>query len=304
MSTRTWDYWRAVMAGEQPPIHEDSPQIGYYRTKGGKGRVPEPVAIYEDGDQLIALRGAAVVDAGEIWTWVCQRPISYETYCAVVSGAPWPDMDGTVAAQIGHNNAPTDEAELLREQIAAAKAGAADYAKIKDDETAAKAQSLRSRLLELKGQAEKAHEAEKAPHLKAGRDVDAKWLPAAKDAAAVAKAIRDAMDAWENEKLKIERDRQRKAEDEARKATEAGKPAPVSPSPAPEPAAPIKGAYGRAAGVRTIKVATVVDQDALYVKLRDNREVKDLFAKLAQKVVDAGATEVPGVRIDDARKVA
>lgn len=280
------------MAGERPPIHEDSPQIGYYRTKGGKGRVPEPVAIYEDGDQLIALRGNAVVDAGEIWTWVCQRPISYETYQAVAErGEPWPDMDATVAAQIGDNNPPTDEAELLREQIAAAKAGVSEYAKISDDETAAKAQSLRSRLLELKGQAEKAHKAEKDPHLKAGREVDAKWLPVAKDAAGAADAVRTAITAWENQKLKIERERQ------------AAMAKTNTPAPAPEPAPPIKGAYGRAAGVRVVKVATVVDQDALYVLLRDNGEVKALFAKLAQKIVDAGG-EAPGVTVEEMRKVA
>ena len=306
MNTRTWDYWRATLAGKPQPIHEDQPQIGYYRTKGGKGRHPEPVAIYEADGELVALRGAAPADPFEVWTWVCQNPISYEVYQAVAErGEPWPDMDQTVAAQIGNNNPPTDEAELIREQIEAASAGVKEYAKITDDETAAKAQSLRSRLLELKGQAEKAHKAEKEPHLKAGREVDGKWLPVAKDAAGAADKIRAALTAYENEKLRIERERQAAIQEAARKAQEAGRVAPApEPAPAPAPSAPIKGAYGRAASVRVVKLATVVDQDALYVALRDNAEVRELLAKLAQKVVDNTGITPPGVSIEEVRKVA
>lgn len=303
MNTRNYDYWRAVLAGERPPVHEDQPQLGYYRTKGGKGRMPEPVAIFEQDDELVALRGDSAVDAGEIWTWVCQNAITYETYQAVAErGEPWPDMDQAVASQVGHNNPPADASATIQEQIEAAKAGIVDYAKITDDEMSAKAQSLRSRLLELKGQAEKAHKAEKEPHLKAGRDVDAKWLPAAKDAGDAAGKIRSAMDAWENEKLRVEGERLRKLAAEQRKAEEAGRPAPAPVAPV-EPPAPIKGAYGRAASVRTVKIATVVDQDALYALLRDNAEVKALLAKLAQKAVDAGATPA-GVTVEEVRKVA
>jgi hypothetical protein len=305
MNTRTWDYWRATLAGQAQPIHEDQPQIGYYRTKGGKGRQPEPVAIYEHDGALVALRGATAVDPFDVWTWVCTNPISYETYQAVAQrGEPWPGMDQTVAAQIGDNNPPTDEAELLREQIEAASKGVTEYAKIADDETAAKAQSLRSRLLELKGQAEKAHKAEKEPHLSAGRAVDKKWLPVAKQAEDAAGRIRAALSGYETEKLRIERERQQREAEEARKLAEAGKPiAPPEPT-TPPAASPIRGAYGRAASVRVVKVATVVDQDKLYLALRDNPDLVSLLQKLAQRVVDNTGVTPPGVEVTEQRKVA
>jgi len=304
ISESPWAYWQAVLSGKEMPIHEGQPQIGYYRTKGGKGRMPEPVAIFEHEGAIVALKSNNPVDASEIWTWVCTSPISYETYVAVAErGEKWPDLDEAVAAQIGHNNSPLDEAEALREQIESAKAGAAEYAKIRDDEMAARAQSLRARLLELKALVEKGHKIAKEPHLKAGREVDAKWLPVAREAEAGAKTIRTAMDAFENDKLRAERERQMTAQAAARQAQEAGRPVPVPPPVETAPAAPIKGAYGKAASVRTIKVATVTDQDALYIALRDNPDVKALLQKLAQKVVDAGATP-PGVTIEDQRKVA
>lgn len=304
ISESPWAYWQAVMAGKEMPVHEGQPQIGYYRTKGGKGRVPEPVAIFEHEGAIVALKSNNPVDANEVWTWVCTSPISYETYCAVAErGEKWPDLDEAVAAQIGHNNPPNDEAEMLREQVEAAKAGAAEYTKIHDDEMAARAQSLRARLLELKATIEKAHKAAKEPHLKAGRDVDAKWLPVAREAEGAANGVRTALTAFENEKMRAAREAQQKAEAEARRAAEAGRPVPVAPPVEAAPAAPIKGAYGKAASVRTIKVATVTDQDALYIALRDNPDVKALLQKLAQKVVDAGATP-PGVSIDEQRKVA
>ncbi|HWV44076.1 MAG TPA: hypothetical protein VN004_20805 [Pseudorhodoplanes sp.] len=303
-------YWRAALRGERPEANPDNPQDGYYRVRDRKGGPLVPVAVWFENDRQLCVIGGKLVDettACERWPYFADKPISHEVYTAVADrGENWPDIDDTVADQqragIGGNNPPEDEAIILQEQIEAAAAGANAYAKITDDATLAKAQTLRSRLLELSRTADKRREDLKRPHMEAGKAVDAKWQPLVKMAKSFADSIAAAMNAWETEKLRREREEQRKAEEAARKAAEAGRPAPVAPAPPPAPA-PIKGAAGRAASVKLVRIATVTDQDAVYRYMRDRPEVVELLAKLAQRAVDAGR-DVPGVKIEEARRVA
>lgn len=321
-----WAWYQAALAdpskiGKSLPVHENEPQQGYYRVKNKVGGF-DPVAIFypEDSDELVAYRSNREVRPDEIWTFACRAPVTFEAYQQAVAGEGWPDDDPTVSAQIaptppgiGDNSGEIDEAEVLKDQIEAAKKGADKYKKIADDATLAKAQSLRSRLLELKGEAEKKHKAEKAPHLEAGRAVDKRWFPLRDEAKTVADAIRSAMGAWETEKLRKQREAERKAEqerlkaeEEARKAEEAGKPAP-EPEPAVAPVsvapAPIKGTYGKAASVSVkVVVKDVTDWSALAVYMSGHPEAQEMLRKLAQRALDAGRT-VPGITTAEEAKV-
>jgi len=279
-------------------MHADTPKCGFYRVRRDRNGGWKPIAIYQhqDGEFEALHDNDQLVDAAEIWSWACRNPITEELYRDVAeNGNPWPDMDGTVAAQIGHNRGFADEADTLRDQIESAKAGADKYGTITDDDTEKAAQSLRSRLLELKGQAEKAHKVEKQPHLDGGRAVDAKWLPLAKDAEVTAKLIAAAIGAWEDAK------ELKRRETEMRKAAEAGAPPPLKPLVS-APAAPIKGAYGRAATVQVRKVVTITDQDAVYAAFKRRGEVGEFLTKLAQRAVDAGH-EVPGIKVEEKRAI-
>src|SRR6202012_1298294 len=100
------------------------------------------------------------------------------------------------------NSDPTDE---FREEIQTALGGVGVYAKIESDETDVRALSLRNMLNELAANADKAREAEKAPHLKACRDIDAKWQPLVKSARDGAGKIKSARDDWANAKLEAQR---------------------------------------------------------------------------------------------------
>lgn len=299
-------------------ISEGDPQPGFYRKRQFKDGPFVPVAIWQGEHGMVALVAGAAADPFDIWSFCARNPIAETTYHLVLGGsARWPDADPVVSDQIagaGHNSGVVDEAEMLRDQIEAAKTGAAAYAKITDDETSAKAQSLRSRLLELKGEAEKKHKKEKEPHLEAGRAVDKKWLPLAKDADATAVAIRTAMGAWETEKLQRQRKAERDAETArlaaqiaAEKAAQEGKPVEV-PAPVVQPVAtiptPIKGSYGRAASVGLVNVVTgITDQLALYEFLKGHPEMIDFMLTLAKRAVAKGLT-VPGVAIEEQAKVA
>ena len=105
-----FDHWDRNLAGKLVPFHEGEPQPGYYRTRKpfrqGWGYpvcffhdVPEDASDTEFYD-LYPWVGYYGFDAQpfesddeiiDIWTNVCQYPISFELYQSVMAGAPWPD---------------------------------------------------------------------------------------------------------------------------------------------------------------------------------------------------------------------
>lgn len=314
-----WAWWMKALKGEFGPMHEGQPEQGFYRTrfKGGKW---EPVAIWKDEDtgQWIAYRAGREADPGEAWNFCRTHPITREAYDRAMTGQPFEDEDATVAEQVaaaGHNSGEVDEAETIKDQIAAALAGLDAYQSIKDDATAAKALSLRNRLNELSKSADKIREDEKKPHLEAGKAVDAKWQPLVKSAKAGADKVRDAIGAWETEKLQAERKRQAEiAAEQARIAAENAASAkqtdgevmeaPAHVATADVAPAPIKPTYGKAASVQVKTVVKdVTDWQALAVYMSVHPEVQDLLRKLAQRAIDAGRTDVPGITTEEQAKV-
>lgn len=314
-----WTYWRNALEGNFGPVHEGDPQAGFYRRRLVKNGPFVPVAIWHDGEKWVALVNGRPANAIDIWTWVCQEPITKESYDRVTAGGAWDDapaFEGPSSAN-GRNADPEDELEALRDQIESAKARLTEFGKIDSDEARDDAQSLRARLNELSRQADKKRTTEKQPHLDASKAVDAKWQPLVKDAKACADKIAAAMSTYETEKLRKQREEQaridrerREAEEAAARAAEMGRPqaAPesaVEPKPAPAVApTPIKGNYGRAANVSYVKVVTAItDQDALYQFLRDHGDLKRCLLDLAQRGVKAGH-DVPGIATEEQAKVA
>lgn len=301
-----YSYWHNALAGSFGPVHDSDAQPGFYRRRVARGGNFEPVAIFVHDGEIVALVNGKPQDANDIWTFVCQYPVKEDWYHAKMRGEPWPDEDATIGkiAPMGHNRPPSDAAEVLGSQIDAASEGASQYEEISDDETASKAQSLRARLNELSRDADKKREAEKKPHLEASKVIDAKWQPLVKKAKAAADAIASALGAHETRKAREAARRaeeERKAREAAAKANAPMPPAPP-PIPVPAPQTSVRGAYGRAATIKAVKVAKVVDQDAAYGYLKTHKEMIELVASLAQRAVNAGLS-VPGVEIEEQRKV-
>ncbi len=321
--TDKYAYWRNALAGnfDLLPAADDDAQPGFYRKRKYSSGPFVPVAIWERDGNMVAMVENREVDAGELWIRVSNHPVTEESYRAKMAGNPWPDEDTGVAEslkpaslEIGANEPPKDKADILKEKIDAASANSTVYKEISDDETASKAQSARSRLLELSNEAVKKHDKEKEPHLDAGRAVDKRWFPLRDTAKAAADSIRTALTAHERRK-DAERTKAESAHlaaiAEAERvriaAEEAGKPAP-EPEPIPEPLPPpppqtaIKGAYGRAASIKMVKVVTVTDQDAAYGFLKTHKEMKELIAALAKRAVIAGLT-VPGTVVTEEKDI-
>jgi len=317
-----WGWWQAALKnpaaiGKTLPVHENEPQQGYYRTRF-KDSPWQPVAIFypEGSKELVAYRNGREVRPDEIWTFACRNPVSYQAYNDALEGKGWPDDDKTVAAQvtapapsIGDNSATVDEAEALKDQIAAALAGMDAYSKIADDATAAKALSLRNRLNELSGQADKIRTKEKEPFLEGGKAVDAKWQPLVKSAKAGADKVRDAIGSWETQKLQEQRKREWEAE-QARLASEKAAreqqgetaviDAPKTETVAEAAPTAIKATYGKSASVQVKKiVADVTDYAALYAYMAGREEVQTLLRQLAQRALDAGRTNIPGITVEE-----
>jgi hypothetical protein len=294
-----YNYWYSALAGYNPPVNQNEPMSGFYRMKSGA-----PVAIwYEEGEAMIMVGDKMVQpdDHEETWTRCCMRPVTEEQYKTVTEGGVWHDMDTTVAETLGDNIRDADDAEAIAELIKTLAAAAEAYDQIEDDETAAKAQSLRSRALEVKGKADKVREAHKKPHLEAGKMVDKLWMPMVKSADDIVIRLRKAMEKWETTKL-VER-RKKEAEEAAARAAAAPKELDMSgpDQPEPEPAEKrgIRGGYGRAASVGTKKVVTgISDRQALFDHLWPDPELMALMNRMAQRQVDAGLT-VPGVTIEE-----
>lgn len=317
-----YTYWQNALAGTFGAVHDGHPQPGFYRKRTGKAAGYVPVAIWEQDGAMIATVDQKSADANEIWTYCCDKPITEAEYHKRVETGRWSDEDASVTASLsppparmGDNNPPADPLEDLQGQIDTALAGLVDYAAVSSDEAASKAQSLRSRLLELSGDADKRRETLKRPHLEAGRAVDEAWNPLVKMAKAGADALRAAISAFETaEKRKrdaAEAERARlaavaakeaervrlEAEAAGRPAPEPPPPAPV-PEPAPAPSTQVRGAYGKAASKKVVKKARVVDYAVATAAMVTHPELRALVDKLAQRAVDAGVT-VAGVEFEE-----
>ena len=292
--TDAWHWWQQALEapkeiGKSLPVSDGSPEQGFYKTRY-KGKPWEPVSIWTQDSEWFALRSGKPVDAHEIWNWACRHPITHEAYERAVAGEGWADDDPTVASMIGHNVGDND-IDALRDQIELAKQGADAYLDITTEDEAAKAQSLRARMNELAGVADKTREALKRPHLEAGKAVDALYMPLVKEAKAIADSLRKNIEVFKTAQL-LEL---RRLELERQKLDVA-----VTPPELPTIDATIKGSYGRAATVKTRQVVTgISDLGKLLQWYAGDTRLQAFLLELAQKDTDQGIATVPGVTVEE-----
>lgn len=293
----SYEYWEAALAdpkrlrSREFKITSD-PQPGFYRTKAGK-----PVAIWEeDGDVIMTLGNEELAHNNHDWVWMncALRPVSEDWYQTVINGGVWPDVDEGLAGMGDNALAGMDEVDQIDELEKQVRA----YREIDDDETAARAQSLRARLLELKGAVDKKREELKAPHLKAAREVDEIWMAPVKRATGCANALKALIEGWETRKRKAAREEEARRQAEA-KGFEAtfGEVMPVVPPP--QPKEQIRSGYGRAASVREKRIVTGISDLTMALQhYAYSDEVAAVLIKLAQQAVDRGQTSLPGFVIE------
>lgn len=269
------EWWKAALAGNPPVFDPNVPARGWYRAKR-KGEEYKPCALwYDDNGVLQCLFGDEDIEEGkarQMWLWLHKNPISYKTYEKVAAGEPWPDMDPTVAAhKLVSSNQPqaAKPVDEFQKKIDEAAAGAQKYEEVTSDEQAVQAQTLRAHLLKLHKDGEEKRKELKQPFQNEADAIDSIWMPVTKKAKTFADKIRAAIAAWETRKIQSKK--------------------PPAPDDVSEKAAPttIKGASGRAASVKSKRVAVAVTNlDALMHSLKGRPELEPLLLTLAQKILD------------------
>lgn len=314
--TDAYTYWREACAGTFGPITADHPQPGRYRMRKGKDGPYLPVAIFVQDGVTKAAVGKEFVDPLTIWTWCADKPVSEADYKHALATGQWP-------GDIGHNSGDLSLKEEIEDRASTALEWLATNG-IKTKIDADTAANYRAALLELKKRAETEHKAEKAPHLEAGKRVDAKFKPLIETADGAGATLRTELgkylakvEAEERAKAdaarKAEADRVR-AEME-RQATEraalmAKDPIAALTTPMPElpvmqaPPEPVKvqagGQRGRVTGLKTVVSYVVTDHAKALAFFADSEDVRQLVASLATKASKAGVT-VPGVERKEER---
>lgn len=345
---KDYAWWREAVAaaarGERVTIQERTPHCGYFVYKLRTGLTAKnsnryPVVVWREADgHLYARFGYEFAPltpepAGDRWTEYGHQPVTFGVYRdAFRAGRFADDLPETPAipaeppaftsdGEPRPNADVADPAQVLRDRIDA-NVRTAKTLTVTDDDTLISVKGQRALLLELAGDADKAHEAEKAPHLALCKEIDAKWLPLVKDARAAANKLRDQMSNFvdaRDRKARLEaaaRAAQERAAEAAR--TEAQEPAsetkapplaPVEQPPLPPPTTRVRGGYGRAASVKVVKAATVTSYTDFVGAMLSGRfgvdvttDFKRLLDGMADQLARAGVTEIPGATVDD-RKV-
>jgi hypothetical protein len=326
-SKPSYSYWRDALAGKKPKAYVDQPELGFYRKgiykKEANVRAKRvgwaPVAIFIDmaGKVTAAVGSVYVVDdhVNELWSFVCDNPISEEWYRAVSEeGKPWPDSHEAQAApavpseikqvlvQAGHNAEPKQaidvaHAEGIDNAIAVAPK------EVKSEQDASIALGSKNRIAELRLAADKAGKAIYDPIYREYTAEQKKWSPIISRATTKEKELNNLLlEFREKERVRIANE-QAEAEAKQREIDEANarmadraiargepEPQPVAEEVAlPQAAAPLVPTYGSRKLKEDLKKFVIIDDiQVVFIHFKSRPEVMDLLTKLAQAELNSG----------------
>lgn len=327
-----YDTWRVALTGGTVTIHNAEPNSGFYRVKRKSGDL-HPVAIWRDATALHAMLNGEAVEPSAVWPWAAKHPVTYEAYQAYMDGNGWPDDAPRAETQpaaggaenpravAGDNSGNADAAEAMRLELLGEKDLADKFlAKpIETQEAADQVAVWSKRIAELKGRADRAFQAEKAPHLEAGRLVDDKWRWR-QDAEVLVRRLKGHITPWLEKLRSEEQARSRAAAEEARKrqeeadrlaseaqanevaaaAAEEARARAAEAAQAAEVQRTGAGRTGAKVSLRTVTEVVISDPVALatfYAQMPQlHPDLKEVLLKLARRNISAGTTP-PGVSV-------
>lgn len=260
-----FDWYRRAINGDNPPIHAEVPQSGYYRLRDGRDGPWLPVCIWigKSGAQVCRV-DEEMRDPKSVWVWVARHPMPKDDVVTRFKSGRWPSeqedapkaaglkTDEPTAAPAGPR--PAEAAPGHNSQdLGAFRAMLAD---LNDDASSAEAK-VRNTPLKTKADADametwrqklvgkvKAFEAsrmaEKRPLLDAIAEIDARYQAPRDRAEGIAVLMKRAVDGWieeEKSRLRAQAEAERRAREiaEAEAAKKAGA---AAPPPRPVPVAP------------------------------------------------------------------
>lgn len=209
-----WDFWRKALTGVRPRFDVNAPQAGCYRMRQNMSQPWQAVMIFWDdhtGDLAALVGNQEINDLMEIkklWRACYKRPIHSDVYADVVDhGAKWPDdISGDDGGIEEDKDCPRDQIGDRIDQLRIVAMAWLNKINpgvnenhsmsVKDQEQADKAINYANRFKLLWKRADKERTDEKAPFLKAERDVDALWRGPLTSSKLAASDMDRAVDRW------------------------------------------------------------------------------------------------------------
>jgi hypothetical protein len=287
-----YQYWQDALNGNFGPVHDGHPQVGFYKRRASKNGSYNAIALWKEGDKVVAAevkpdKSVSMVNADDIWTWICRAPITEEVYRRIERGDGWPDA---IESMIGDNNPPKDEADKDEIQSAIDASLAVLEKPVLSQTDCDLLSNHRDRLSKLWTAQEKQRKEEKQPHLDAGKAVDDLFNPVLTKIKETGEKVKSAVTKWMVAEQKKAADL---AAEQARKDEEARKAAIIKNEPIPEPVAAIEpfkpkaGTTGRSMALRTFKSAIITDYAKALAAVAENTEIKELVQSLADRAARA-----------------
>jgi hypothetical protein len=284
-TTDRYAFWRAGRDGRPLPAHEGDPQPGFYR-RPRKGHTDDAVAYWIDqAGEMRCLRNRTPLDrhdGADLWTFVCDRPVTHKDYLFRLEQGHWPN-ENPVVAEIGHNRAPDEgSVDALISVLDALRAEAGRIIKAgpaKSQGEADQASDVANELMEVAKKAASLHQAEKAPVLAEGKAIDKKWFTVRDAAIELKERLRAVV---VTPFLVAAR---RAAEQAAEKAVQRGE--------EPPPVQVKAGSLKRTTALRMVITARVENYPAALAFFADTPEIRAEVQRLADRATRAGVS-VPG----------
>ena len=273
-----YEFWRAALAGHEPPIDMNQLRFGFYQNRR-RNEPPTAIAIFPHQGHVfvreVDRQGNAIDwapdNALQPWPFWAARPITEESWRYYLEHRHFPEeIEGEVATFDPRQHA--DPFELLLDQITNATQAALGEIKegIEDQLQADRAANHRDRLLELEKRCNLAFKAEKQPLDDQLAQIRGKWKAPLLELSNAIAFIRNALTPF----LQAQR----------------------AAAKAAAPHAEVKAKAGtgrRRTGLRTHVSAHVIDWQAAAIALLDHPDLKAEIQRLANKVYVAGG-ELPG----------
>lgn len=274
-----YQHWADSLAGLRPPIHASEPQCGYYRAKFNGAAVPAYIWPNPTTGKLHCLLGTQECDPAKVWLRLAHNPISEQAARFWFEHGRWqhepPAPDDVPQPSVGAEVGPPPRKPAIGdnsgEPAAAWLAHASEWlerhrqiASIVEADTCGDLIADGRKHL-ASGEASRV--AEKAPHLEAGRQVDAKWKAILAPIDCVLADLKAALIAFRDTELA------RQAREAAASQTDAESTSPI------EPSEPLRfgGTSGRRIGFKEIKHVVVADLGKA-LRLKAVREHPELLA--------------------------
>lgn len=311
--------------GEQQPDTTE-PVDGWWRMKAAKTKPDYPVVVWQDDSGNVWCQiGRAVpfLENSDKWHnwkavgWYHCEAVEQEVYDKALATGAWKDgkpatrqateePDGEPEGE--RRNAPATETLATITDEMEAIFDAAAGLMVTDQASANKAAGYVTRLRDLWKKADGLRVVEKEPHLNAGRMVDGKWRGPLDQIATFGALLDGNMRKWmKAEKARLDKE-QADAAEEARRIAQAAQEAsggdevPADHEPPrrtqPAPTVQARSEYGRAASLRKVRVAVIVDYNAFIRAIKEHADFKEFIQKKADAAARAN-TPIKGMEIKE-----